>query len=56
MGESAAECTKGGLWSFAHFNRTYVVQLCDNSVVEINDGIEVLDAALDIADRYCAGA
>ncbi|THJ66817.1 aspartate aminotransferase family protein [Arthrobacter echini] len=56
MTEFAAECRKHGLWPFTHFNRTHVVPPCNTSPEEIAEGVEALDAALEVADRYYTGA
>ena len=55
MMELAAECRSRGLWPFVHFNRTHVVPPCTTSADEIAEGMEILDAALTVADRYCTG-
>ncbi|WP_298255199.1 aspartate aminotransferase family protein [uncultured Arthrobacter sp.] len=56
MTEFAAECKKHGLWPFTHFNRTHVVPPCNTSAEEIAEGVEALDAALEVADRYYTGS
>ncbi|WP_245788119.1 aspartate aminotransferase family protein [Amycolatopsis marina] len=55
MGEFAAACKQRGLWPFTHFNRTHVVPPCTTSAEEVLAGIEILDTALDVADRYYTG-
>ena len=55
MNEFMAECKKRGLWPFAHFNRTHVVPPCTTTAEEIAEGIEILDEALTVADRYYTG-
>jgi taurine--2-oxoglutarate transaminase len=55
MNELAAECKKRGLWPFVHFNRTHVVPPCTTSAEEVAEGIEILDEALTVADRYYRG-
>lgn len=56
MNELVAECKKHGLWPFAHFNRTHVVPPhpppCTTTAEEIAEGMEILDEALTVADRY----
>jgi taurine--2-oxoglutarate transaminase len=52
MNEFAAACKAGGLWPFVHFNRTHVVPPCTISVDEAQQGLAILDAALDVADRH----
>ena len=56
MAEFATACKERGLWPFTHFNRTHVVPPCNTSSEEIAEGIEALDAALEVADRYYTGA
>ena len=55
MVEFAAACKAAGLWPFTHFNRTHVVPPCTTTPAEIREGIAMLDEALAVADRYCAG-
>lgn len=50
----AAACKERGLWPFVHFNRLHVVPPCTTTAEEIREGVAVLDAALEVADRYCA--
>ncbi|WP_278259567.1 aminotransferase class III-fold pyridoxal phosphate-dependent enzyme [Nocardioides convexus] len=54
MAAFAAACKEGGVWPFTHFNRTHVVPPCTISDEDALAGIAVLDAALDVADGYCA--
>jgi len=56
MVEFADACKAAGLWPFTHFNRTHVVPPCTTTPAEIREGIAMLDEALAVADRYCAGA
>ena len=56
MNELMAECKKQGLWPFVHFNRTHVVPPCTTTAEEIAEGIEILDAALTVADRHYTGS
>ncbi len=56
MNELAAECKKQGLWPFVHFNRTHVVPPCTTTAEEAAEGIEILDEALTVADRYYTGS
>jgi taurine---2-oxoglutarate transaminase len=56
MAELVAECKKRGLWPFVHFNRTHVVPPCTTTPEEAREGIEVLDEALTVADRYYTGS
>jgi taurine---2-oxoglutarate transaminase len=56
MGEFAAECKRRGLWPFVHFNRTHVVPPCTTTAEEIAEGMEILDDALAVADRYYTGS
>ncbi|HEX6870625.1 MAG TPA: aminotransferase class III-fold pyridoxal phosphate-dependent enzyme, partial [Micromonosporaceae bacterium] len=55
MNEFAAACKERGLWPFIHFNRTHVTPPCTTSAEEVRTGLEILDEALSVADRYCTG-
>ncbi len=55
MAEFAAACKRSGLWPFTHFNRTHVVPPCTTSAEEVLEGIDILDDALSVADRYVTG-
>ena len=52
MGAFAAACKERGLWPFVHFNRTHVVPPCTISESELLEGLDILDAALDVADEH----
>ena len=56
MAEFGAACRERGLWPFIHFNRTHVVPPCTITADEAREGIAILDAALDVADRHYTGA
>lgn len=53
MAEFAAACKERGLWPFTHFNRTHVVPPCTTSAAELEEGLAILDEALEVTDRYC---
>ncbi|MGN6412944.1 aspartate aminotransferase family protein [Flexivirga sp.] len=55
MGAFAAACKKEGLWPFIHMNRTHVVPPCTISEDELRSGLDIIDAALDVADQHAAG-
>jgi taurine---2-oxoglutarate transaminase len=55
MVEVAAACRAQGVWPFVHFNRVHVVPPCVISAEDLNLGLDVLDDALDVADRYYTG-
>jgi taurine--2-oxoglutarate transaminase len=55
MAAFAAECKRNGLWPFVHFNRTHVVPPCTTTAAEVQEGLSILDAALEIADSYYTG-
>jgi taurine--2-oxoglutarate transaminase len=55
MNEFGAACKQRGLWPFMHFNRTHVVPPCTITAAEAEDGLQILDEALDTADRYYTG-
>lgn len=50
----AAACKASGLWPFTHFNRVHVVPPCTIDQDDLTHGLELLDAALEVADTYCA--
>jgi taurine--2-oxoglutarate transaminase len=56
MGEFAAGCKSAGLWPFVHFNRTHVVPPCTTTAAEVREGLEILDQALEVTDRYYTGS
>ena len=56
MAAFAAACKERGLWPFTHFNRTHIVPPCTTTVEEMTEGLDIIDAALDVADEYCAQA
>jgi taurine--2-oxoglutarate transaminase len=55
MVELAAACKEQGVWPFTHFNRVHVVPPCVTSAEDLAHGLDVLDDALDVADRYYTG-
>lgn len=55
MREFADACKAAGLWPFVHFNRTHVAPPCTTTAAEAREGLDILDRALDIADRYYTG-
>lgn len=55
MAEFANACKSRGLWPFTHFNRTHVVPPCTTTAEELLEGIEILDEALAVADKYYVG-
>jgi taurine--2-oxoglutarate transaminase len=56
MQEFASSCKALGLWPFVHFNRTHVVPPCTTSVDEVQEGLDILDEALEVTDRYYVGS
>lgn len=56
MTEFAAACKARGLWPFTHFNRVHVVPPCVITADELNEGLDIIDQALDVADRYTTSA
>ena len=54
MNEFAAACKAEGLWPFMHFNRTHVVPPCTTTADEMAEGLDMLDRALEVADRFTA--
>ena len=55
MGELAGACKQRGLWPFTHFNRLHVVPPITISDDEMGEGLEIIDASLEVADRYATG-
>lgn len=56
MLDVAAACKAQGVWPFTHFNRLHVVPPCVTSEKDLLHGIDVIDDALDIADRHYTGS
>ncbi len=56
MADFSAACQERGLWPFVHFNRTHVVPPCTTTDEEMLEGLDILDEALDVADRFYTGA
>ena len=54
MNALMAECRRRGLMPFINFNRLHVVPPCTITDSEAKEGLAILDAALDISDRYYA--
>ena len=52
MAELMTACKTQGVWPFAHFNRIHVVPPCTIPVEDARLGLEVIDEALAVADRY----
>ncbi|MGY3554030.1 aminotransferase class III-fold pyridoxal phosphate-dependent enzyme [Williamsia sp. R60] len=50
MNDVIGACKKGGLLPFANFNRLHMVPPCTVSPAEVAEGLEILDAALTVAD------
>ncbi|MCV7419496.1 aspartate aminotransferase family protein [Mycobacterium yunnanensis] len=52
MNAVIAACKSGGLLPFANFNRIHAVPACNISDAEVAEGLQILDAALTVADGY----
>jgi taurine--2-oxoglutarate transaminase len=52
MVEFASAMRERGAWPFVHFNRTHFVPPCTVSEAEVEEGIDALDGALEVTDRY----
>ncbi|WP_375386284.1 aspartate aminotransferase family protein [uncultured Microbacterium sp.] len=50
----AAACRKAGLSPFTHFNRVHVAPPLVISESDLSDGLDIIDDALDEADKYLA--
>ncbi|TAN11122.1 MAG: aspartate aminotransferase family protein [Burkholderiaceae bacterium] len=55
MAKFKQACLSKGLWPFVHFNRTHVAPPCTASAEEVKEGLEILDKALAVTDRYYTG-
>ena len=55
MREFAAACRQRGLWPFVAGNRLHVVPPLTIAEDELREGLAIVDAALDVADRHYAG-
>lgn len=56
MNAVIAACKQAGLVPFTHFNRLQVAPPLVISEEDLIKGIEIMDAALDVADSYYTGA
>ncbi len=56
MADVAAACKQHGLLPFTTANRIHVVPPCTISTAEALEGLEMLDKALEAADRHYTGA
>ena len=52
MNAVVAFCKENGLMPFTNFNRIHVVPPCNAADDDVRAGLEILDRALDVADRY----
>ncbi|MBB6406268.1 4-aminobutyrate aminotransferase-like enzyme [Arthrobacter sp. AZCC_0090] len=52
MDKLVAECKARGLLPFSNFNRIHVVPPCNISAAEAQQGLDILDKVLDIADGH----
>ncbi len=55
MNAVVAECKSRGLLPFANFNRIHACPPCNITDDEAREGLAILDAALDVADRHVTG-
>lgn len=55
MTELVSECKKLGLMPFTNFNRLHVVPPCNISESEFNEGLQILDKAFSVIDKYYEG-
>ncbi|WP_350347848.1 aspartate aminotransferase family protein [Agromyces sp. G08B096] len=55
MAEVAGACKRAGVWPFTHFNRMHVAPPLVIAEEELRRGLDVIDEALAIADRYVVG-
>ena len=54
MAATLAACKSGGLLPFSNYNRIHACPPCNVSDTEIADGLQILDAALTVADGYAS--
>ncbi|MBW8806996.1 MAG: aspartate aminotransferase family protein [Catenulispora sp. 13_1_20CM_3_70_7] len=52
MNELAAAMKARGVWPFINFNRLHVVPPCNITEADARKGLEALDEALEVVDRY----
>ncbi|WP_460357286.1 aminotransferase class III-fold pyridoxal phosphate-dependent enzyme [Mycobacterium sp. ZZG] len=52
MAAVLAACKSGGMLPFANFNRIHAVPPCNVTDDEVAEGLQILDAALTVADEY----
>jgi len=52
MAAVAAACKHAGLWPFVHFNRLHVAPPLVITEDDLVRGLDIIDAALDVADEY----
>jgi len=52
MTELMNACKARGLWPFMHFNRLHVVPPINIPVDDVQEGLAIIDEALDVADQY----
>jgi taurine--2-oxoglutarate transaminase len=55
MSTLMAECRRRGLMPFINYNRLHVVPPCTITDSEAKEGLAILDAALEVADRFYRG-
>ena len=55
MVELAAACKRQGLWPFVVSNRMHIAPPLTIDEQALRDGLSIVDEALRVADRYCAG-
>jgi taurine--2-oxoglutarate transaminase len=55
MAELIVACKSAGLWPFTHFNRVHVVPPLTITAEDVGTGLDILDTALEVADRHATG-
>ncbi|WP_082559932.1 MULTISPECIES: aspartate aminotransferase family protein [unclassified Lysobacter] len=55
MAALAKECKRLGLWPLPMGNRLHVAPPLNIAEDELREGLSIIDEALHVADRYCAG-
>ncbi len=54
MNDLVAACKARGLWPFSHFNRIHVAPPVNTPDALVNEGLDIIDEVLDLADVYCS--
>jgi taurine--2-oxoglutarate transaminase len=50
MADLVAAARAKGLWVFSHFNRIHVTPPCVTSAADVQEGLNIIDSVLELAD------